>query len=104
MQANRLLLAACALAALLAKTSAQTTRIQILHASDLEGGVDAIADAPNFAAVVEALEKRASTANLPSVLLSSGDNYIPGPFFSAAADPALRSVILSGVTQATDTQ
>lgn len=101
MQANRLLLAACALAALLAKTSAQTTRIQILHASDLEGGVDAIADAPNFAAVVEALEKRASTANLPSVLLSSGDNYIPGPFFSAAADPALRSVIRTALQNPT---
>lgn len=64
-------------------------RLQILHASDLEGGVDSIGDAPNFAAVAE---KLASTeAN--TVILSAGDNYIPGPFFNAAADPAIRSTL-----------
>ena len=76
--------------------AAAPIKLQILHASDLEGGVDAIADAPNFAAVVEALEKHATRLDggIPSVLLSSGDNYIPGPFFSAAADAkGLRSVL-----------
>ena len=66
-------------------------RVQILHASDLEGGVDAVADAPNFAAVVEALEADAAGSSIPSLLLSSGDNYIPGPFFSAAGDFSLRN-------------
>jgi alkaline phosphatase len=65
-------------------------RLQILHASDLEGGVNAIADAPNFAAVVEALEADAASADTPSILLSAGDNYIPGPFFNAAGDRSLR--------------
>ena len=65
------------------------SRLQLLHASDLEGGVDAVGDAPNFAAVVEALEQEASG---PSILLSAGDNYIPGPFFSASGDGSLRPV------------
>lgn len=66
-------------------TNAQTT-IQILHASDLEGSVVAIADAANFVAVVQALENDAAANGIPSILLSAGDNYIPGPFFSAAGD------------------
>jgi 2',3'-cyclic-nucleotide 2'-phosphodiesterase (5'-nucleotidase family) len=70
-------------------------RIQILHASDLEGGVDAISSAPNFAAIVQALENDAAIQALPSFLLSAGDNYIPGPFFSAAADSSIRPVIRS---------
>lgn len=61
--------------------------LQVLHASDLEGGVDAIADAPNFAAIMDKF-----SAEMPNTLiLSAGDNYIPGPFFSAAGDPALRN-------------
>ena len=67
-------------------TEAQAqTRVQILHASDLEGGVEAIDAAPNFAAIVEALEADAGQKGLTSLLLSAGDNMIPGPFFSAAA-------------------
>ena len=74
-------------------TEAQAqTRIQLLHASDLEGGVEAIDAAPNFAAVIEALEADANLKGLPSLLLSAGDNMIPGPFFSAAGDPAMRPV------------
>ncbi len=67
-------------------------RIQFLHASDLEGGVEAVSDAPNFAAIVEALEGEASGQGVPSLLLSAGDNYIPGPFFSAAGDGSMRAV------------
>ncbi|MGF1499831.1 MAG: 5'-nucleotidase C-terminal domain-containing protein [Elainellaceae cyanobacterium] len=59
-------------------------QIQILHASDLEGGVDAIQNAPNFAAIVDRLEE--DFAN--TIILSAGDNYIPGPFFFAASDQA----------------
>ncbi|MBX2854566.1 MAG: choice-of-anchor I family protein [Rhodobacteraceae bacterium] len=61
-----------------------TFTLQILHASDLEGGVDAIANAPNFAAVVDALETDAATTGFSSILLSAGDNVIPGPFFNAS--------------------
>ncbi|NIP47763.1 MAG: bifunctional metallophosphatase/5'-nucleotidase [Gammaproteobacteria bacterium] len=56
--------------------------LQILHASDLEGGVHAIDDAPKFAAIVDALEDRSTN----TVVLSAGDNYLPGPFLSAAGD------------------
>ncbi|MEB3360184.1 MAG: 5'-nucleotidase C-terminal domain-containing protein [Synechococcales bacterium] len=59
-------------------------QIQILHASDLEGGVDAIQNAPNFAAIVDRLEDEFAN----TIILSAGDNYIPGPFFFAAGDQA----------------
>ncbi len=61
-------------------------QLQILHASDLEGGLDALDRAANFASVVELLEED----NPNTVVLSSGDNYIPGPFFGAAGNRDLR--------------
>jgi 2',3'-cyclic-nucleotide 2'-phosphodiesterase (5'-nucleotidase family) len=60
--------------------------LQVLHASDLEGGVDALDRAANFAAIVEAVEGYEGAD--ASLTLSAGDNYIPGPFFNAAADRA----------------
>ncbi len=63
--------------------------LQILHASDLEGGVDAIGRAPNFAALVDAFEDEYAN----NVTISSGDNYIPGPFFNAASDFDLRATL-----------
>jgi 2',3'-cyclic-nucleotide 2'-phosphodiesterase (5'-nucleotidase family) len=63
--------------------------LQILHASDLEGGVDAIERAPNFAAIVDQLEGTYDN----SITLSAGDNYIPGPFFNASADGSMRPVL-----------
>jgi alkaline phosphatase len=66
-----------------------TYTLQLLHASDLEGSVDAIGKAPNFAALVDKLEDAAGID--ASVTLSAGDNYISGPFFSAAGDPSLRA-------------
>jgi VCBS repeat-containing protein len=65
--------------------SPQTYKLQILHASDFEAGLNAIDDAPRFAAIVDRLED--AFAN--SITLASGDNYIPSPFFNAASDPAL---------------
>ncbi len=60
--------------------------LQVLHASDLEGGVDAIEDAPNFAAIVDTLEEEYAN----TVIISSGDNYIPGPFFNAASEAPIQ--------------
>lgn len=70
-------------------TSAQFT-LQLLHASDLEGGVEAVAAAPNFAAIVEILEE-----DYPenTILLSSGDNWITGPFYSASNQVSLRDTL-----------
>lgn len=64
--------------------------LQILHASDLEGGVSAPEDAPRFSAVVNGLESEFPDQTL---ILSSGDNYIPGPFFAASGDPSLDEVL-----------
>ncbi len=66
-------------------------RLQILHASDFEGGVDALDRARNFAAIVDVLED--THAN--SITLSSGDNFIPGPFTAAGTDPTVRDEIAS---------
>ncbi len=68
--------------------------LQVLHASDLEGGVDAIEDAPAFAAIMDKLGNEYPN----SLSISSGDNYIPGPFFNASSEAPVRDslrVILS---------
>lgn len=70
-------------------TTGEAFTLQLLHASDLEGGVDAIDNAPNFAAIVDQLEEEYDA----TVRISAGDNYIPGPFFNAAADGSLRGVL-----------
>lgn len=59
--------------------------LQILHASDWEAGIPALEDAPRFSSVLEGL-KAAYPSN--TVVLSSGDHIIPGPFANASADPA----------------
>ena len=61
--------------------------LQILHASDFEASVQATEDAPRFAAIVDSLEH--TFAN--SITLSSGDNFLPGPFMSAGEDPGLQT-------------
>ncbi|MEO1067296.1 MAG: hypothetical protein AAFW47_07950, partial [Pseudomonadota bacterium] len=71
-------------------------KLQILHASDLEGGVDAIQAAPNFAAIEQALEQDATNNGFASITLSAGDNFISGPFFNAASDPVTFNPLLEG--------
>lgn len=89
----------CAVSALLAavgqaaaggteETEAAYT-LQILHASDLEGSVAAVNDAPNFAAIVDRLED--SYEN--TVRISSGDNWIPSPFLNAGGDPSVQGTL-----------
>ncbi|MEC4816146.1 MAG: choice-of-anchor I family protein [Scytonema sp. PMC 1069.18] len=63
--------------------------LQLLHASDQEAGVPALDDAPNFSAVLNALKNQDAngdgTPDYPNTLvLSSGDAYIPSPFFFAS--------------------
>lgn len=59
--------------------------LQILHVGDLEAGVTTVADAPAFSSVLGALQAQYPTNTLR---LLSGNNFIPGPFFNAGADPA----------------
>jgi predicted extracellular nuclease/Ca2+-binding RTX toxin-like protein len=88
----------------LTSTEPEFFTFQLLHASDLEGSVDAIDNAPNFAAIIEALEEEFTN----TAVISAGDNYISGPFFSAAGDVSMRSVFnqvyndLFGVTTYND--
>ena len=60
--------------------------VQVLHASDFEAGIPALDDARRFSSVLNALRGEYAANTLT---VSSGDNYIPGPFFTASADPAL---------------
>ncbi|MAU51548.1 MAG: hypothetical protein CMN17_04055 [Roseovarius sp.] len=69
--------------------------LQLLHAGDLEGGVSAVENAPNFAAIVDTFED--TFAN--SVLISSGDNFIPGPFFNTAADFSMGATLTAAYTR-----
>ncbi|AWI86988.1 nuclease [Methylobacterium sp. DM1] len=62
-----------------------TYTLQILHASDWEGGLLATERAANFAAIVDRLED--TTPN--SITLSTGDGWIPSPFYIAGADPQM---------------
>ncbi|MBD1917191.1 choice-of-anchor I family protein [Phormidium sp. FACHB-322] len=65
--------------------------LQLFHAADQEGNITALDDAPRFSAVLNALKNQdidgdgvAGFAN--TLILSSGDAYIPGVFFNASAD------------------
>ncbi len=66
-------------------TTATTFTLQLLHASDFEAGLEALQDAPRFSAVLNALKEDYSN----TLILSSGDNYIPSPFLFASGDPSL---------------
>ncbi|MGD2183815.1 5'-nucleotidase C-terminal domain-containing protein [Lusitaniella coriacea LEGE 07167] len=71
---------------------------QILHAADQEAGIPALDDAPRFSAVLNALKNEDAdddgNADYPNtLLLSSGDAYIPGLFLSASENPALAPLL-----------
>ncbi|MCS6970271.1 MAG: choice-of-anchor I family protein [Planctomycetes bacterium] len=69
------------------------SHLQILHASDGEAGIAAVEDLPRFSAVLQALRNQYPTRTLT---LSSGDNWIPGPFYNAAGDPAANAISAIG--------
>lgn len=64
--------------------------LQLLHASDFEAGIPALDDAPRFSSVLNSLRSQYPDRTLT---LSSGDNYIPGPFLAASSDPSMRAVL-----------
>lgn len=63
--------------------------LQLFHASDLEGGVEAIGRAPHFAAIIDTLEE----AYPNTLIVSAGDNWLSGPFYSSADGWGLRTPI-----------
>ncbi|MDP5238982.1 bifunctional metallophosphatase/5'-nucleotidase [Uliginosibacterium sp. 31-16] len=60
--------------------------LQLLHVSDMDSGGDLVANSKGLSALLKKFR-----AELPSntLFVSSGDNYIPGPFFNAADDNSL---------------
>ncbi|MBW4671526.1 MAG: choice-of-anchor I family protein [Cyanomargarita calcarea GSE-NOS-MK-12-04C] len=84
--------------ATLYEIEAPNFQLQLLHASDQEAGIPALDDAPRFSAVLNALKNQdANNDKLPdyanTILLSSGDAYIPSLFLNAAADPSLAPLV-----------
>jgi VCBS repeat-containing protein len=67
--------------------------LQLLHLADGEAGLLAPKTAPNLAALVDAFDDDFGN----TLILSGGDNFIPGPFGAAGTDPSLTSV-LGGTT------
>ncbi|MYC78553.1 hypothetical protein F4X10_22545 [Candidatus Poribacteria bacterium] len=63
--------------------------LQLLHAADMEGGIEALENAPRFSSVLNAL--KAEVEN--TLIIGAGDSYIPGPFFAAANNGSLREVL-----------
>ena len=63
--------------------------LQLLHAADMEGDIEALENAPRFSSVFNAL--KAEFKN--TVIIGAGDSYIPGPFFAAGNDRSLRDVL-----------
>ncbi|MDY6782287.1 MAG: 5'-nucleotidase C-terminal domain-containing protein [Cyanobacteriota bacterium] len=74
--------------------SMSTSTFQILHAADQEAGIPALDDAPRFSAVLNALKNQDGdndgNPDYPNTLiLSSGDAFIPGLFLNASENPSL---------------
>ncbi len=63
--------------------------LQLLHAADMEGDIEALENAPRFSSILSAL--RAEYGN--TVIIGAGDSYILGPFFAAGNDRSLRSIL-----------
>ena len=63
--------------------------LQLLHAADMEGDLEALENAPRFSSVLNAL--KAEFEN--TVIIGAGDSYIPGPFFAAGNDRSLRGIL-----------
>jgi len=63
--------------------------LQLLHVSDEEAGLLAGDTAPILGALIDKFDD----AYAHTLILAGGDNFIPGPFLTAGADPSLNSVI-----------
>ncbi|WP_296342797.1 choice-of-anchor I family protein [Reyranella sp.] len=81
---------------LAAKAPAPAFTLQLLHLSDGEAGLLAGDTAPNLAALVDAFDGTYTN----TLILSGGDNFLPGPFINAGTDPSLNAVAGIGATAA----
>jgi len=66
-------------------------RLQLLHFADVDGGgTAAMFNVDEFSALVDHFRSEDPDR---TILLSSGDNYIPGPIFEASTDDRMAAVI-----------
>ncbi|WP_018262025.1 5'-nucleotidase C-terminal domain-containing protein [Methylobacterium sp. WSM2598] len=63
--------------------------LQLLHMSDGEGSTLSTQTAPVMGALIDRFDGQYAN----TLVLAGGDNYIPGPFLTAGADPALNRVV-----------
>ena len=73
----------------LAVSKAETFTLSIIHMADQEAAMDALFDVPNASSVINALKDKYEN----TIILSSGDNYITGPFFNASANDAMGEIL-----------
>lgn len=67
----------------------QAYELQLLHFADVDGGRDIINNAVRFSAILD--DFRTEYSN--TLVLSSGDNWIPGPEYNVSSDDALAPVV-----------
>ena len=67
-----------------------TFSLQLLHASDMDGSTGALSNVENFSAILDSFRRKFPDNTL---VVSSGDNYIPGPRYFAAADDDTAAVL-----------
>lgn len=65
-------------------------KLQLLHAADMDGSTGALSNVENFSAILDSFRRQFPDNTL---VLSSGDNYIPGPRYFAAADGTNHAVL-----------
>ncbi|GJE03101.1 5'-nucleotidase C-terminal domain-containing protein [Methylobacterium isbiliense] len=63
--------------------------LQLLHMSDGEGSTLTPQTAPIMGALIDRFDNQYAN----TLVLAGGDNFIPGPFLTAGADPALNAVV-----------
>ncbi len=69
--------------------TSQNFTLQLLHAADMEGGIEALENAPRFSSILNALKAEVED----TVIIGAGDSFIPGPFFAAGNDRSLRDIL-----------
>lgn len=75
--------------------SQTSSRLHLLHLADAEAATNAIQTAPNFAALVDKFVEQGDNLGLNTLILASGDNYLPGAFFSSGGDLLMRNAYRS---------
>lgn len=65
-------------------------QLQLLHFADVDGGRDIVGNAPHFSAL---LNKFRGEMWNNTIVLSSGDNWIPGPEYNLASDGSMTDAL-----------